>query len=159
MITKFIVFQAAFLFTIFCFADSTATVRVQTNLECTVGGQDLGMKHYDVNLPVKVYEKDDGSLWGTGHFDFDYAHPSSTQIFVFDTKNLSVGKNYPAKYAMNFSTFVAVYTGASWGVESSLIYFDSFDNFSAISQIGTIYTSEDKKDYCSIEAIMSPVLK
>lgn len=129
-------------------------VNLQTTIECFIKGQNFGRKSYEAFIDVEIFEGR-GDLDGSGLKVHDYPHPVETQIRIFNPQRITI--KYPSKYALRFTTFAKAYTGAMWGEESSIIYFDSFKNFSPIAQNGRIRLSKDEKDYCDFQAILLPV--
>lgn len=126
---------------------------VRTQIECFVEGASLGSRLYEEKIEVVVNRSEYG-LWGSGQKSYDYSQETVTSVEVFNPSLLPF--NYPAQYSMRFTTSVAIYTGALFGMESSIIYFDSFRNFSPVAQAGVISISEDGHDVCHFNAVMFP---
>ena len=131
---------------------TTEKVLIQNEIRCFIDGKDLGKQHFNSQVEVKIY--DNGTeFWGTGEQKNEYPYPVKTHIMVYDLKDDSI----KYKYAMDFSIMAKAYTGAFWGEGSSIVFFDSFRNFSPIKHHGSIEVSQDKKDYCNFETVMLPV--
>lgn len=153
----YFVFILATFFSIANAKIQTEKVLVVSEIECHINGVSLMKETFTEDLPINIYVKSDGSdFWGVGDVAFNYPHPAFTNLRVFNPQNISM--KLPYKYAFNFSTMIKVADGVYWGDESSIIYINSFEDFSPIFNYGTVRFGPEDKNICRTKTVISPAI-
>lgn len=133
----------------------TETVSVICEIECNIDGVLLKKETFTDTIPIKIYVNSDGSdFWGVGDVAFNYQHPAFTTMRIFNPQKISM--KLPYKYAFDFSTMIKVAPGVHWGDQSSIIYVNSFQDFSPIYNSGTVRFGEDDENFCRTNTLISP---